>query len=413
MGAVWGKMVETTNKKHQLEEKRISHALMASFVVLTIQYFVLVSLNLMGTPLGARVQLMSKALVGIVFLYAFPIVLKRSLKRFLVIYWGAASLFMMHYFVFPQNQAQMQSLFIDIFFISMPAFIYSMAISDLSIFKRSMQQAAHIVMIFGTLTAIYSFTGRASVGTYSMSLSYYMLLPALIYIDRLIDKFSFKRLFLVLVSLVVILSLGARGPLMCIGVFFLLKIMKPNAKWTKLRVMGFGSLIAGLVGGVVFFNEILLLLDNLFRSFGISSRTLSLFMRGSIHLSGRDRLYELVVPEILDSPFIGIGIAGDYRIIGNYVHNFFLEVLGNFGIIVGGIGIIMLLIWVFRLLFRSNKQVFGLISIWFSLGFVHLMVSSSYLVDIKFWIFLGLVVNLSLGTGRKGYKNEQQYSAIS
>lgn len=406
-------MVETTDQKYQREEKRISNALMASFVVLAIQYFVLVSLNLMGTPMGARVQLMSKALVGIVFLYAFPIVLKRSLKRFLVIYWGAALLFVVHYFVFPQNQAHMQSLFLDIFLISMPAFTYSMAISDFDIFKRSMRHAAHIVMVFGTLTAAYSFTGRASVGEYSMSLSYYMLLPALIYLDRLIDNFCFKRLFLVVVSLVVILSLGARGPVMCIGVFFLLKIMKPHAKWTKLRVFGFGSLIAGLVGGVVFFYEILLLLDNLLRSLGISSRTLRLFMQGSVHLSGRERLYQLVVPEILDSPFIGIGIAGDYRIIGNYVHNIFIEVLGNFGVIVGGIFIMVFLTWVLRLLLKSNTQVFGLVSLWLSLGFVHLMVSGSYLVDIQFWIFLGLVVNLSLGTGRKGYKNEQQQSAIS
>jgi hypothetical protein len=29
-----------------------------------------------------------------------------------------------------------------------------------------------------------------------------------------------------------------------------------------------------------------------------------------------------------------------------------------------------------------------------SLGFVHLMVSRSYLIDIKFWIFLGLIINL-------------------
>ena len=394
-------MLKTTIRKDQREERRISQALMASFVILTVQYFVLVSLNLMDTPMGARVQLMSKAVVGIVFLYALPIVLKRSLKRFLFVYWGAALLFMIHYFVFPQNQVQMQTLFMDIFFISMPTFIYSMAISDFDIFKRSMQQAASIVMVFGTLTAIYAFTGRASVGTYSMSLSYYMLLPTLIYIDRMIDKFSFRHLLLFLVSLVVIISLGARGPLMCIGVFFLLKIMKPDAKWTKLRVMVFGSLIAGLVGGIVFLNEILLLLDNFFRGFGISSRTLRLLMRGNIHLSGRERLYQLVLPEIGDRPFTGIGLAGDYRIIGNYVHNFFIEVLGNFGIVLGGLLIGLLLILVLRLLRNSYEQAYGLIALWLSLGFVHLMVSGSYLIDIQFWIFLGIVVNFSLGTGRK------------
>lgn len=399
-------MSKTRNQQYRNEEKRISYALMASYVVLTAQYFILVSLNLMNTATGSTVQLISKLVVGIVFLGALPVVLKRTLARFLTIYWGSAFIFVMHYIVFPQNQEMMQSLFFDIFFISMPALIYSMAIDDFDIFREIMNRAANIVMIFGTLTAFYAITGRASVGSYSMPLSYYMLLPALVYLERVIDKLSLKNLLLFAVSLGVILSLGARGPVLCLGVFFLLKMSKPSAGWTKRRVLGYAGLLGVFVACLVFFDEMILLLDDFLRNLGVKSRTLSLFIRGDIYLSGRDQLYGRIVPEIIDSPFIGIGLAGDYRILGGYVHNFFIEILGNFGIVVGVAFIAVVLLWTLRLLFKGDQQIYGLISMWLSLGFVHLMVSSSYLADLQFWIFFGLVVNLSLGTGKRAKQRQ-------
>jgi O-antigen ligase len=101
-----------------------------------------------------------------------------------------------------------------------------------------------------------------------------------------------------------------------------------------------------------------------------------------------------VVAEIIENPILGIGIAGDTRIIGNsYVHNFFIEVIGNYGIILGVIVSIIVLLLIMKFLLAKDTFKYNLVIIWLSLGFVHLMVSGSYLTDLKFWIFLGLMIN--------------------
>lgn len=127
---------------------------------------------------------------------------------------------------------------------------------------------------------------------------------------------------------------------------------------------------------------------------GIRSRSIHLFLRDEVHLSGRDQIYNLVLKEIHENPIMGIGIAGDRRIIGTgYAHNIFIEILGNFGLIVGRILIVVLLVLIVKSLFRRDKQYTNLVVIWLSLGFFHLMISGTYLTNIKFWILLGLLFN--------------------
>jgi O-antigen ligase len=117
-----------------------------------------------------------------------------------------------------------------------------------------------------------------------------------------------------------------------------------------------------------------------------------LFQMDDLHLSGRDFLYKVVIEEVKNNPILGIGLAGDRRLINTYVHNIVLEILANFGTIIGSAFIILLALISFKTLFLSNKKVFDMISIWISIGLVHLIISSSYLLDFKFWIFLGLAI---------------------
>lgn len=135
-----------------------------------------------------------------------------------------------------------------------------------------------------------------------------------------------------------------------------------------------------------------MLLYKLLSTLGINSRSILLFLSGEIHLSGRDRLYGLVIDAIINDPLSGIGVAGDRRIIGgSYAHNFFIEVLGNFGVIIGLVFSIAFLLLIIRSLATKDKSKYSMIAIWLCYGFVHLMVSSSYLEDIKFWIFAGIL----------------------
>jgi len=111
-----------------------------------------------------------------------------------------------------------------------------------------------------------------------------------------------------------------------------------------------------------------------------------------VYLSGRDRIYKYIFKEILNAPFLGLGLAADRRILTEnaYTHNIFIEILLNFGLFIGGFINILLLYLTVKSIFIKDVKKYSMIIIWMSIGFVHFLVSSSYLIDFRFWIFLGL-----------------------
>lgn len=385
-------------------DKKISYALMTPFVVLTIQYFVLIYFNLIGTSAGSSVQLFSKILVSLVFLHVFPLVLQRSKIIFIEVYFIAIFIFLLNYLIFPENGVYITELIFPFFFVSLPIFLYTLSIKNFLVFKKAMKKASYIIFVVGLLLGVFIFLGRASVGVYSMPLSYYMLLPAIMFMDGLLDEFSFKDLIFTGISLLIILSLGARGPILCILIFVLLKLFKPNSKRTLRRVIVYFSLICLGAFALIFLDEIVRYTYDSLLKIGIRSRTLSLFLRDGIHLSGRDRIYKNIISEIMENPILGIGLAGDRRILyGNnaYVHNIFIELIGNFGLLFGSIVIFIILSLIISSFISKDKQIYELTIIWLSLGFIHLLISSSYIIDIKFWIFMGLTINICLKKHRK------------
>lgn len=376
------------------DDQKISMALMASFVVLSFQYLILICFNILGSGSASLVQIISKAMVALVFLYALPAVIKRNIFKGIIIYLIALLIFVLNYVFFPENQPYLKTILFPLFFVCLPSFVYSASIYDWAVLKKMMKKASHFVFIIGIVIGSGVLLGIASVGSYSMPFSYYMLFPAIIFIDELFNKFTLRTAICVFISLLIILALGSRGAVLCVAVFVFLKLLCPgdNLNYRGI-ILGLGILMTGLAG-YIFREGILGVLNNIFLSLGIQSRSIALFLEKGVYLSGRDRIYGLIANKIASSPFWGIGLAGDrIPLKGSYAHNIFIEVLGNFGLIIGAFILLILLGLILRSVMTKDKIKHDLIIIWISLGFVHLMVSSSYLIDLKFWIFAGLVIS--------------------
>jgi len=103
------------------DDKKISIALMSSFVVLTIQYLILIYYNLIETNTGSYIQLLSKGLVGLTFIYALPAVLRRSKIKFLIVYFVSIFIFLLQYVIFPENRYYVVDLLFPFYFMSLPA----------------------------------------------------------------------------------------------------------------------------------------------------------------------------------------------------------------------------------------------------------------------------------------------------
>lgn len=381
--------------KDILEDKKISIALMSSFAILTIQYLILIYFNLIDTHIGQVVQLTSKGLVGFFYLLALPAILKRNKIKFLGIYFIWIFIFIFNYAFFNENWIYLKSIIFPLFFTGLPSFIYAYSINDWDVLMDVMKKTSNIVFIIGTLIGILVFTGNASIGAYSMSLSYYMLLPAIMYMNNFIDNKTIKNLVFLGTSLVIITALGSRGAIMCFGAFTILKLVKGMKKITLTKALIYILLLGLLILGIVLFNDIIEFLYNTLLKYGINSRTLKLFLGDSIHLSGRDRIYEDVLKATLNKPLLGLGLAGDRHILGgnrgSYAHNIFLEILSHFGIIVGSFFIILLIYKIIKITFKKDMKIYNMAIIWISLALIPLMVSSSYLIDFKFWIMIGLI----------------------
>jgi len=386
------KIMDLIIDKSKLEDKRISIAIMSSFAILMIQYLILVYFNFIDTSKGEIVQLISKGIVGFLYLLALPIVLKRNKIKFIGLYFIASFLFICNYFFFNENYIYIKSIILPFFFTGLPSYIYAYSIRDWDIFAEVMRKAGNIVFIVGTILGLLVVTGNASIGTYSMSLSYYMLLPSIIYMNDFLDKMHLKSGVILGVSLLIILALGSRGALMCIGAFAILKLIKQVSRLTYKNIMLYLLLFFVIFISLIFWDGILEYIYNFLLRYGIKSRSIILFLQGEIYLSGRDILYKNVIKEILNNPLLGIGLSGDRRVLGGiYVHNIFIEILSNFGVVLGSYIIILLIYVVIKSLLREKSRKYNIIIIWISIGFIHLLVSSSYLIDFKFWIMIGLI----------------------
>ncbi|WP_252314143.1 hypothetical protein [Sinobaca sp. H24] len=131
-------LIRPENKTFNVEKDdlKISLALMGSFVILTIQFFVLIYFDLLDTPRAENIQLISKILVGLAFLYAFPSVVRRNKILLLAVYFISILLFIIHYFIFPQNQVYIIGLIFPFFFTCLPAFLYSFSIYNWRILEK-------------------------------------------------------------------------------------------------------------------------------------------------------------------------------------------------------------------------------------------------------------------------------------
>lgn len=374
------------------EDKKISVAIMSSLAILTIQYLILTYFNLIGTSNASRIQLLSKMFVGFFYIIALPIVFKRNKFKFAGVYFISIFIFLLNYLFFRENWIYLKTIIFPFFFTCLPSLIYSYSINDWSVLKDIMRKTSLIVFIVGAIIGALVFTNRAFVGVYSMALSYYMLLPTIVYMDEFLEKFTVRSIIIVLISLIIILALGSRGAIMCFGVFVILKLITTKKKLNYKTILIYIIIIALVIIILLFLDTILENLNNFLLQFGIHSRSIHLFLRDDVYLSGRDYLYEEMIEQIKNNPIFGIGLAGDRRVIGGYAHNIIIEILANFGIILGSILVFLLAIITFKTLFSKNKEVSNFIAIWFSIGFIHLMVSSSYLIDFKFWVFIGLAI---------------------
>lgn len=230
---------------------------------------------------------------------------------------------------------------------------------------------------------------------YSMGLGYACTTPAMFFLWKYYDDRILKDLLAFIVMIIGIITFGSRGPLIGIVAFILVFLIKDALLEGKTAKILVGAFVAIFL--LFFFNYILLFFGEVFRFFGIESRTITLLFtqrEESVHMSGRDIIYEQILAVWEKDPLAIRGINAEYNVTGGYAHNIFLELLFQFGYIVGSI-IIVIILWrafvSFKLYDKSTSSGFVLLFMLRSL--CQLLVSGSLWSIPVFWFWLSLLKN--------------------
>ena len=230
-----------------------------------------------------------------------------------------------------------------------------------------------------------------------MGVAYNLLPFACLLLWNAITRGGLIHWALSIVAVFLLFSLGTRGPIICL-VFFLsfylivFKHYKYNVL-VKVLIVVIGYLIYN------FATEIALSFSVISSQLGLSTRVFDSIVTNEMmniqESSGRDVIFGSVINTLtnqnilFDAHLYADRLFSDFS--SHYAHNLELELLCDFGLIGGGI-IILLLIW---FIFRAFRSVWGsparvLLLVLFSSSIVMLQVSGSFLVSTVFWLFIGM-----------------------
>lgn len=250
--------------------------------------------------------------------------------------------------------------------------------------------------------------GRAIYSNY-MSLSYGLLIPAMITLFYGIKQKKIVNIISASVMIVAICTYGARGPVVCIAAAFVSLYYLNLSNQMRIRDIVILPIVLIAIG--LFVANYDAIVNDLYIKWP-DSRTVSLLYLGRFfEESGRDRIYSLMLNELLRSPILPRGLLADRIFLakasnaqlssGLYPHNFFIEIWFQFGLL----GLILSVCYLGKLISLflrikrksqySNRVVF---SVFVIMATVKLMLSGTYFSDMQSWFCFGAILNLSVLT---------------
>ncbi len=287
-------------------------------------------------------------------------------------------------------------------------YIVIRTIDDTELVLRYLRISALLISFCSFAVIGYSL----SKNTYSQSLGYHILPAVVISFDALLDKnakFRILHFINFLFSFFICFMTGARGPILAVAVFILLRLLFGFGSDIKRQfvVILFAVLVIILL--FAYFDEIYNFFSDTAQRFNLSMRVFRKFENGVLFdNSAREKFYNTSV-NILNSStsnfVFGTGICKDRillaeqfnnidNVYGYYPHNLFVELFLQFGVILGALLSVFILYIIFKGLFsKVDREVKNFFLIFIAIGFIPLMFSMSYVTELWFFCMIGTGVN--------------------
>ena len=383
----------------------------------TFFYFVRPVNNALGNGDNIDMVITLFWVVGLYF--ALPLFLNTVRLVDLVIYAAVTIFYYISPAIYPITNQFVQQTFPNFALHVLPFYFVGLALG----FRRDKEALLHISRLQILMTLLFTLLGmtgwfNSSMSGEQMAVSYSLLLPTmyeLYYVDRYRRR---NDLIFFLIGLAQILMFGTRGPLVCMMAFvagYMLQNFRNNSVLAINTLLGLGVFY-------IFLRPIMLVLMNLTRLIGLSTRVFESYLDDALvnyhNASGREHLHDVLWERITnDSGGIGYGLGSD-RLLGfrwdenmHYAHNLVYEVWMDFGLYIGSAVLLLLLFFIIRTALKSLGQArFNLFLMLLVFSIVHNMLSGSYLQDYQIYLFIGYCVSILRANKdtAEGEENEEE-----
>ncbi len=328
-------------------------------------------------------------------------------------------LFCLSYIFFPSTNVYVHKLAGKIFTSTLVPYIIVKGITDTDKFDKYFDYVSRAAILSSVLLISLKHMSD-TLSSDEMNMAYSFILPVVYMFYRWLEnKKEWWRVLFFATGIVVLFIAGTRGPFLCIIVFLFVYILinSNNMSTIFVSAAAFCSFLALYYSGIIarWFESI----KFVFIEKGIPTRIIDMFLASELaDDSSRLVLYEKVWNSIVRSPLYGNGLLGDrvategFNKYGNgtYAHNIILELLCHFGIF-GGVALILFVAWIFVKGYRctETQKEKGMLIVFVSVSLAHLLVSSSYLYSMHFFLSIGYAVVL---IQKKNKKNELSQNVL-
>ena len=274
-----------------------------------------------------------------------------------------------------------------------PYILLGLAVTDPENLKNTLHKTARIGITLGVLAYALSIANEEELRYDDMSNAYGLCLLLCV----LILDLRKRDIWFVTFGILAVILAGTRGPLLCIMVAFIMRMiwMEKDLRKKILKISVCLLLFLALSSGLlVWFLE---LISEMFAAIGVKELRIVDYMRDGMltDSSGRDTLSNVLWNKIAEAPILGYGIGGDRLLLpkGAYAHNIFLELWSWLGMIGGTVAILWIGFTLISAMLSGSTSYRTVIVALVSAVFVKLLFSSSLLLSKEFMILLGMCID--------------------
>lgn len=333
------------------------------------------------------VPLIIIALVG-----ALPAIIKRLKVTDYLFYMLCICIYLMQFSLYPENAIPLDKFVLQCCLTVFPFYLFGKMVDI-----PKMLNAFYYVSVATIGISVFYFliyrrgSSTLSADDYNMAAAYDLLPHVLLVTWMAIRRFTPVRIGIAFVGIMLLLTFGTRGPLLCLGVPVIIYILfRYKGKHAKAIRISFVALLAALVMLII---PLANYLQDIFTQLDVSTRILEKVLNNDIgNDSGRGELIRQLNRHLLsEHRFFGYGLFGSYRFIGGYPHNIFYELIFSFGFAAGGL-LIAAMLWHFIRGYRlaSSDVLKDFILIFTLMELTHLCLSYTFLTEQMFFLLLGL-----------------------